>query len=559
MRFGLLGTLAVWIETGRLVEVPEAKVRALLADLLIHLGRPVSADRLIDDLWGDDLPVHPAGALQLKVSRLRQALENAEPGGGELVAFRSPGYLLQVESDALDEGGFAALMERAGATEDPRVRAEVLADALALWRGPPLADFADAMFARAAIARLEERRLVALEEQAEARLALGEHSLLAGELGELVAYHPLRERLRAAHMIALYRAGRQAEAVNSYSELRGRLAGDLGLDPGPALAALYQDILKQAPGLRRVQAPPTLAARPLTNIPAMLTDVVGRTAAVTELRALLAERRLVTLTGPGGVGKTRLALQTATQAAGAFPDGVWLAELAGPALAEAGAPADVVMAALGIRDDSTMDPSDLLAEALRARRTLLILDNCEHLAGQVAKLAARLLQAAPELRILVTSREPLMLGGEVVWSVPPPGTARPGGRAGADRLGAVQRRTTVRHARRRVRAGFPPGRGQRPGRRGTVPAARRDSAGAGAGGHPRPNPGRTRTVRPARRPVSAPGHRAPRCPAAAADAVGRDRLELGAAHRAGAAGAAAAGGGRGRLQPRRRGGDLRGG
>ena len=419
MRFGLLGTLAVWTDTGRLVEVPEAKVRALLADLLIHLGRPVSADRLIDDLWGDDLPVHPAGALQLKVSRLRQALENAEPGGGELVAFRSPGYLLQVESDALDEGGFAALMERAGATEDPRVRAEVLADALALWRGPPLADFADAMFARAAIARLEERRLVALEEQAEARLALGEHSLLAGELGELVAYHPLRERLRAAHMLALYRAGRQAEAVNSYSELRGRLAGDLGLDPGPALAALYQDILKQAPGLRRVQAPPTLAARPLTNIPAMLTDVVGRTAAVTELRALLAERRLVTLTGPGGVGKTRLALQTATQAAGAFPDGVWLAELAGPALAEAGAPADVVMAALGIRDDSTMDPSDLLAEALRARRTLLILDNCEHLAGQVAKLAARLLQAAPELRILVTSREPLMLGGEVVWSVPP--------------------------------------------------------------------------------------------------------------------------------------------
>ena len=237
VRFGLLGTLAVWIETGRLVEVPEAKVRALLADLLIHLGRPVSADRLIDDLWGDDLPVHPAGALQLKVSRLRQALENAEPGGGELVAFRSPGYLLQVESDALDEDWFAALMERAGATEDPRSRAEVLADALALWRGPPLADFADAMFARAAIARLEERRLVALEEQAEARLALGEHSLLAGELGELVAYHPLRERLRAAHMIALYRAGRQAEAVNSYSQLRGRLADDLGLDPGPGLAA----------------------------------------------------------------------------------------------------------------------------------------------------------------------------------------------------------------------------------------------------------------------------------------------------------------------------------
>jgi predicted ATPase/DNA-binding SARP family transcriptional activator len=419
VRFGLLGTLAVWTEGGRLVAVPEAKVRALLADLLIHLGRPVPADRLIDDLWGDDLPVHPAGALQLKVSRLRQALENAEPGGGELVTFRSPGYLLRIDDDAADEHRFVTLVERAEAAEDLRDRAGLLADALALWRGPPLADFADALFAQAAIARLEEQRLVALEEQAEVRLALGEHSLLTGELGELVAAHPLRERLRAAHMLALYRAGRQAEAVTSYGELRGRLADDLGLDPGPGLAALYQEILEQAPGLQRVQAPATLAARPRTNLPAMLTDVVGRTEAVTGLRALLNERRLVTLTGPGGVGKTRLALETATQAVDAFPDGVWLVELAGPALAGARTPADEVMAVLGIRDDSSVDPSDVLADALRTSRMLLILDSCEHLVDQAAKLTAQLLQAAPGLRILVTSREPLMLAGEVVWAVPP--------------------------------------------------------------------------------------------------------------------------------------------
>ena len=416
MRFGLLGTLAVWADDGRLVEVPEAKVRALLADLLIHLGQPVPADRLIDDLWGDDLPVHPAGALQVKVSRLRQALENAEPGGGDLVAFRSPGYLLQAGNDALDERRFAAMVDRAGTTGDLRDRAGLLADALALWRGPPLADFADAMFVRAAIARLEERRLVALEEQAEVRLALGEHSLLAGELGELVADHPLRERLRSAHMLALYRAGRPAEAVNSYSELRGRLADDLGLDPGPGVAALFQAILEQAPGLQRVPAPPTLGARPRTNIPAMLTDMVGRAAAVADLRAMLDEHRLLTLTGPGGVGKTRLALETATQAADAFPDGAWLAELAG--LAGTRTPADAVMAVLGIRDDSSVDPADLLAEALRTSRMLLILDNCEHLVDQVAKLAAQLLQVAPELRILVTSREPLMVAGEYVWAVP---------------------------------------------------------------------------------------------------------------------------------------------
>ncbi|HEV2239863.1 MAG TPA: BTAD domain-containing putative transcriptional regulator [Streptosporangiaceae bacterium] len=441
MRFGVLGTLAVWTGDGRLVAVPEAKVRALLADLLLHRGRPVSADRLIEDLWGDDLPVHPANALQSKVSRLRQALENAEPAGGELVVSRSPGYLLQLDGGAVDERRFAALTERAGATQDPRDRAALLADALALWRGPPLAEFADAMFAQAAIVRLEEQQLAALEEQAEARLALGEHSLLAGEIGELVARHPLRERLRAAHMLALYRAGRQAEAVNSYLELRSRLAGDLGLDAGPGLAALYQAILEHAPGLQGAPAPPTLAARRRSNLPAMLTDMVGRTAAVAELRALLNERRLVTLTGPGGVGKTRLALEMATQSADAFPDGIWLVELAGPNLAGVGTPADAVMAVLGIRDNSAKDPADLLAEVLRASRMLLVLDNCEHLVDQAAKLTIRLLQAAPGLQVLATSREPLMLTGEIVWAVPPlelPELATDPGPAALAQFSAVQ-------------------------------------------------------------------------------------------------------------------------
>ena len=419
MRFGVLGALAVWTEDGRPVEVREAKVRGLLADLLLSLGRPVQADQLIDDLWGAELPAHPLGALQLKVSRLRQALEAAEPGGGALVAFRSSGYLLKVDGDALDERRFTALVERAGAADDPRDRAEMLADALGLWRGPPLADFADALFAKPAIARLEEQRLVVAEDYAEARLALGEHSLLAGELGELVARHPLRERLRSAHMLALYRAGRQAEAVDSYTELRGRLADELGLDPGPRLAALYQAMLEQAPSLNSVPAPPTLAARPLTNIPAVLTDLVGRTAAVAELRALLNERRLVTLTGPGGVGKTRLAVETAAQSAAAFPDGVWLVELAGSAPAGAGPPAGEIMAVLGVRDDSARAPSELLAEALRSTQMLLVLDNCEHLIDEVAKLVAQLLQSAPGLRIVVTSREPLMLAGETIWAVPP--------------------------------------------------------------------------------------------------------------------------------------------
>jgi predicted ATPase/DNA-binding SARP family transcriptional activator len=442
VRFGVLGALAAWTEDGRLVEVREAKVRVLLADLLLSLGRPVPADQLIDDLWGADLPVHPAGALQSKVSRLRQALEAAEPGGGALVAFRSSGYLLRAGRDSLDEHRFAALAERAGAAKDPRDRAGLLADALGLWRGPPLADFADALFAQPAIARLAEQRLIALEDHAEARLALGEHSLLAGELTELVARHPLRERLRATHMLALYRSGRQSEAVRSYGELRGLLADDLGLDPGPALAALYQSMLEQAPALQGASAPATLAARPRTNIPVLLTDLVGRAAAVAELRALLSKRRLVTLTGPGGVGKTRLAIEVADESAGAFPDGVWLVELAGPAPAGAAAtPTDAVMTALGLRDDSSKLPSDLLADALRASRTLLILDNCEHVVDQVATLAAHLLKSAPELRIVVTSREPLVIAGEVVWAVPPldlPGPAAGHQPAALARFSAVQ-------------------------------------------------------------------------------------------------------------------------
>ena len=238
--------------------------------------------------------------------------------------------------------------------------------------------------------------------------------------------------------------------MTSYSELRGGLADDLGLDPGPGSGRALSAILEQAPDLQRAQTPPTLAARPRTNLPAMLTNVVGRTAAVTDLRALLAERRLVTLTGPGGVGKTRLAVERATRSADAFPDGVWLAELAGPTLAGARSPANAVMAVLGIRDDSGMDPSELLGRGPPHRQMLLILDNCEHLVDQAAKLAARLLKAAPGLRVLVTSREPLMSAarsygrsrhGTSRW---PPAAAR--GR------GAVQRGAALRHARRRLRA-----------------------------------------------------------------------------------------------------------
>ncbi|MFI1386598.1 AfsR/SARP family transcriptional regulator [Embleya sp. NPDC020886] len=448
MRFGVMGPLAVWTADGRPVRVPESKVRALLADLLVNRGRPVSADLLVEDLWGADPPGNPANTLQTKVSQLRRALEAAEPGGRELVAFRPPGYQLRVDTDAVDADRFVGLTAQARADVDVRVRAGLFADALALWRGPAFADFRDEEFARAAITRLDEQRLTVVEDYAEVRLELGEHTLLADELGEQVALHPVRERLRAVHLRALYRSGRQEEALAGYAELRERLAEELGLDPGPELAALHRAILAQDPSLAPVVTPArgqvgaaigatgaiaapvgtAVPARVRSNLPAALTELVGREDAMAEVDGLLRSARLVTLTGSGGVGKTRLALESAARVVDdpALPDGVWLVELAGRRDPSGDDLADAIASALGIRDEvaagaghRAAQSRTRLADALRGRALLLVLDNCEHVIEPIAELADLLLRAAPRLRILATSREPLTVGGEVLCVVRP--------------------------------------------------------------------------------------------------------------------------------------------
>ncbi|WP_223167256.1 BTAD domain-containing putative transcriptional regulator [Nonomuraea sp. SYSU D8015] len=395
MRFGVLGPLAVWVD-GRSVQVAEAKVRALLADLLAHDGGPVPVDRLVEDLWGERAGRNPVGTLQARVSQLRRAL-----GDPSSITHGPAGYRLGPHDS--DAARFRALVNRRSA--DPVARAAELEQALALWRGPAYADFADAGFARAEAASLEEMRLAALEEQAEVRLELGEPV----ELGELVARHPLRERLRASHMRALYRGGRQSEALAAYEELRERLRDELGVDPSPELARLHQAILRQDPALARSPAP-------ASNLPAPLTDLIGRDAELAEVRALLAASRLVTLTGPGGVGKTRLALAAARdhRPGAMFRDGMWLVELAGAVNV-----AEAVAVVLGIRDDAALALAPRVARALAGKRMLLVLDNCEHLVAQAAEVVSRLLQAAPGLRVLATSQEPLRIEGERVWSVPP--------------------------------------------------------------------------------------------------------------------------------------------
>ncbi|TDB76241.1 AfsR/SARP family transcriptional regulator [Actinomadura sp. KC216] len=389
----------------------------LLAMLLTDPGRPVSVDRLVDALWGDRPPRNPSGTLQARVSQLRRVLDDAEPGARALLVSRPPGYLIDVAPDAVDAGRFTALTVQARETTDPLARARLLGEALALWRGPAF-DGLDLPHGTAttavttAAAELEERRLVALEEHAEARLELGEHAALSADLAAEVARHPLRERLRAAHLRALYRAGRQSEALAAYHDLRERLADELGVDPSPELSALYMSMLEQEP---------SEAGRPRTasRLPTTIGELIGRGDAVERARAHLVSDRLVTLTGPGGVGKTRLALETAARSAGDHPDGVWMVELAAEQAGTAADVAEPVARVLGLWDEGGDGPVERLVRALAARRSLLVLDNCEHLIEPAAELAGRLLAGAPGLRILATSREPLGLPGERLQIVPP--------------------------------------------------------------------------------------------------------------------------------------------
>ncbi|MEV5331199.1 BTAD domain-containing putative transcriptional regulator [Streptomyces werraensis] len=429
MRFGVLGPLVVWDGDGREVKVPEAKVRALLADLLAHDGAPVSADRLIDDLWGDAPPGRPSDALRAKVSQLRRVI------GAERVVRQPPGYRLRLdEDDAVDAERFGRLVAEAHAAGDPGTRAALLTEALELWRGPAYADFADAPFARGPALRLTEQRLSVLEARAEARLETGGHALLAGELADLVAQHPLRERLRALQMRALYAAGRQSEALAAYEDLRGRLAEELGVDPSPELSALHEAVLRQeahkpdaTSGTLHAVRPGT--ARASSGLPVPLTPLVGRDDALTRVSRLLAEGRLVTLTGPGGVGKTRLAVAAAAVAERDGTGDVRLVEFSGIRAGTAADLAQVVAAALGVRDDTpaplpgtgaaTPSLPHRLAAALRERRALLVLDNCEHVVDAAAELAGLLLGSAPGLRILATGQEPLGLPGEAVFLVEP--------------------------------------------------------------------------------------------------------------------------------------------
>ena len=453
MEFRVLGPLEV-ADGGRPLPVGGARERALLALLLIHAGEVVAADRLIEELWGGDIPANPANALQVVVSRVRKALET--PGSPGRLVTRKPGYLLDVRPDEVDAGRFEQLLQearQAGSAEMPRTLS-LLEQALGLWRGPALAEFTADGFARDEISRLEEERSRAVELKAEAELALGRHAELVGELTALVAANPLRERLRGQLMLALYRSGRQGDALRVFQEGRGVLADELGVDPGPELRDLHQRILLQAASLMAV---PEAAAPSRGNLPVPVTSFVGRHAELAAAGNLLRGSRLVTLTGPGGTGKTRLAIELARALLESFPDGAWLVEL--EAVTDPAAVPGALAAALGVGESSPLGPAgqprsplmDRVTGYLRGRELLVVLDNCEHLIEACAQAARQVLGSAPRVRFLATSRERLGVAGEALLAVPPLGVPRPAESAAgqiarseavqlfADRATAVQR------------------------------------------------------------------------------------------------------------------------
>jgi predicted ATPase/DNA-binding SARP family transcriptional activator len=404
--FRLLGPLQVSSD-GRMLEL-RAKERTLLAVLLLHANETVSSERLIDELWGPRPPASAAKLLATYVWQLRKAL-------GETIVTRSPGYAAVVAPDRLDTTRFDALLAQAQ-TEEPAGASETLRAALALWRGPALIDVTFESSAREDVARLDDQRLSALERRIDHDLALGRHERVLAELQELVGAHPFRERYRGQLMVALYRSGRQAEALETYRDARRRFVDELGIEPGPELQRLERSILAHdqsldspaTPGGRAAVKPDPRSASG-TNLPRPLSSFVGRERELRDLLTNLRDgARLLTLTGPGGSGKTRLALEAARAVAPELDGDVFwvgLAPLRDPSLVLA-----TIADTVGARDD--------LPDHIGEREMLLLVDNLEHVIEAAAELAS-LLAECPNLRLLVTSRERMRVLGELEYPVPP--------------------------------------------------------------------------------------------------------------------------------------------
>ena len=394
------------------VQFDGAKQRKFFVALALHAPEPVSADELLEDLWGEQVPAGAMQALQKHISRLRHRLGDHAP-----VRRVGAGYALEIDPDAIDCCRFEEMLRRARAAagrDDSEHAAAELRTALALWRGAALADHRFDDFAQQEISRLEELHMEAIEERIAADLDLGRAADLVGELQPLVSEHPLRERLRAQLMVALYRSGRQADALEVMRDGRTQLVEELGIEPGPELRRLERMIFAHDPELMAERPAAVLA----TRLPAPANETIGREGEIAEISELLVRPgvRLVALVGPSGVGKSRLALEAGRAVADRFPGGAVHVNFDG--VEDASVLVPEAATALGVVAATSAELGEQLGRATRGAPALLILDGFDRFLGDAGQVG-ELLAAVANLTVLSTSRAPLRITAEHVYRVQP--------------------------------------------------------------------------------------------------------------------------------------------
>ena len=412
--FRLLGPVSVWHDDSVLT-LGGPRHRRLLAVLLLNADRVVPTGRLVEALWGDEPPRSAPAMVHVRVSELRSALRSFRPDSQAGVVNEAGGYLLRLGDDELDCDRFAELVADGLAAlhrGDAVAALAHLTAGLALWRGPAMGEFHDEAFAADSVARWETLWQQAWEARIQAELDQGRHAQVIGELEAAVRDQPLREPLWGQLMTALYRSGRQGDALAAFGRARAELADHLGLDPGPQLQALHRAILNHDPDLLGPAPAVATTDPPPGNVPTSLTTFVGRARELTDVVSMVRQSRLVSVTGVGGVGKSRLAMEVCLRCRPDFPGGVWWLELA--AVQQPGLVAQVVAATLGVREHGRRETAQLLIDRLVDADTLLVFDNCEHVLTEVADLVNELLAACPRLRVLSTTRERMGINGEIL-------------------------------------------------------------------------------------------------------------------------------------------------
>jgi predicted ATPase/DNA-binding SARP family transcriptional activator len=412
VEFRLLGHVEALLD-GRRLDIGHARQRCVLVALLVDVNDPVSADQLIDRVWADDTPHRARNALAAYISRLRQLLAGADVR----IARESGSYVLETDALSVDIHRFRHITSQARAAVDPADATALFDSALGLWRGKPFASL-DTPWINDARNAFEAERVSATLDRNDAALQAGRHGDLLGELVTAVQADPLDERLAGQLMLAQYRSGRQAEALDTYRQMRDRLVDELGVEPSPMLRDVHQRILDGDRDAPRPRSPePSLDPSALIALPRRATSFVGRTQELSRLAGALHKGPLLTLTGVGGVGKTRLALEVAGHEKERFRDGVWLCELA--PLDDGAAVGHAVAAALRLQQRQGLDIEATVIEYLATRELLLIVDNCEHLLDPSARLVDRIVKHCPRVTVLSTSREALGIEGEQIFAVPP--------------------------------------------------------------------------------------------------------------------------------------------